>query len=270
MGHRFDSQAATYDQRAGLPGQVGREVAQAVLELAAIQAGDVVVEVGAGTGQIGQWLAQEAVRYVGFDLSPGMLHLFRQRLDCWGAARTLLVADGHQSWPIHDATASVIFSSRAVHLLPLEHVVAESFRVTRPAGATLLVGRLQRSPSSLHAQMKHQLHRLLRQYGLQVREGEQHQQWLLDYWCQCDAKVIAPVVVAQWRVVSTPEEAIAAWRDKPGLGGLDLSARLKNAILAALATWAETTFGGLQQRVESEAAYIINGVKKSHMKRSIE
>src|SRR5262249_44340154 len=103
----------------------------------------------AGTGQIGQWLAHESVRYVGFDLSPGMVHLFQRRLACWGAARTLLVADGDQGWPVREASARVIFSSRALHLLPLNHVVAESLRVARPKGAMLIVGRVRRASSSL-------------------------------------------------------------------------------------------------------------------------
>lgn len=261
MGHRFDSQAATYDQRAGLPGQVGREVAQAVLELAEVEPGDVVVEVGAGTGQIGQWLAREAVRYVGFDLSPGMLHLFRRRLARWGAVRTLLVADGKHGWPLKEASARIIFSSRALHLLPLSHVVAESLRVVWPERAMLIVGRVQRSSVSLETQLRQQLHYLLRQHGLQAHEGEQHQQHLLAGWCQYGAQVIAPRVAARWRVVSTPGEALAAWRNKPGLGGLDPPARLKEAILLELAVWAEATFGDLERQRESEATYILQGAR---------
>jgi ubiquinone/menaquinone biosynthesis C-methylase UbiE len=261
MGRLFDSQAATYDQRAGLPGQAGREVARAVLELAKVQPGDVVVEVGAGTGQIGQWLAREAVRYVGFDLSPGMLRLFRRRLARWGVARTLLVADGKQGWPFREASVRVIFSSRALHLLPLSHVVAEISRVVWSEGAMLIVGRVQWSSHSLQTQMKQQLHHLLRQHGLPAREGEQHQQRLLACCCQHGAKAIAPLVVARWRMASTPREALANWRNKPGLGGLGPPARLKQAILTDLATWAEATFGDLERQVESEAVYVLQGAR---------
>ena len=42
MDSPFDSQAATFDQRAGLSEGVGYTVAQAVLELAEVQPGDVV------------------------------------------------------------------------------------------------------------------------------------------------------------------------------------------------------------------------------------
>jgi hypothetical protein len=130
----------------------------------------------------------------------------------------------------------------------------------------LLVGRVQWSSRSLHTQMKQQVHHLLRQHGLQAYEGEQHQQRLLACCCQYGARTIAPLVVARWRVASMPGEAIATWRNKSGLGGLDLPARIKHAILADLATWAETTFGGLQRQVESEAAYVLQGVQFGSMK----
>ena len=77
----FDRQAETFDQRVGLPERVCREVARQVLEMAEVRSGDRVVEVGAGTGQIGQWFAIEPVEYLGFDLSEAMLEKFRQRLD---------------------------------------------------------------------------------------------------------------------------------------------------------------------------------------------
>jgi len=260
MRNPFDSQAATYDQRVGLPEGIDREVARAVLKLAEVRPGELVVEVGAGTGQIGQWLAQAAVRYVGFDLAPDMLRRFRRRLELWGEARTLLVADGNQPWPLPDATARVIFSSRAVHLLDLEHVVAESFRVARPEGTQLIVGRVQRSTTSLQTQMQHQMHRLLRQHGFRARAGAQHQQRLLACCCQRGAQAVAPVVVARWRAASAPGAAIATWRDKPGLGGLDLPVRIKHAILTELARWAEATFDSLEQQMESEVAYVLQGV----------
>jgi hypothetical protein len=107
--------------------------------------------------------------------------------------------------------------------------------------------------------MQHQMQRLLRQHGFQARAGEQHQQRLLAC-CQRGAQAVAPVVVARWRVASAPRAAIATWRDKPGLGGLDLPVRIKHAILTDLTRWAEATFDNLEQQVESELAYVLQGV----------
>lgn len=214
MDSPFDSQAATYDQRVGLPPGMDRAVAQAVLKLAAVQPGEVVVEVGAGTGQIGQWFVQEAVRYVGFDLSPGMLQRFRQRLASPRPASTLLLADGDQPWPLRKATVRVIFSSRALHRLHLEHIVSETLQVAHPQRACLVVGRIQRAPHSLQTQMQQQLQRLLRHHGLQPRSGERHQEALLASYQQHGAEALAPLAVARWRVAGTPAAMLAA-RHRP-------------------------------------------------------
>ena len=81
----FDCQADTYDQRVGLPHVVCREIVGAVLAIARVQPGDLIMEVGAGTGAIGKWFVQSAVQYVGFDLSQAMLEIFRMHLDSKGA-----------------------------------------------------------------------------------------------------------------------------------------------------------------------------------------
>ena len=56
----------------------------------------------------------------------------------------LLRADANRSWPLTAGAARVIFSSRALHLLEHEHVADEVFRVGQPAGATLIIGRVER------------------------------------------------------------------------------------------------------------------------------
>jgi hypothetical protein len=76
----FDSQAATFDQRAGLSEPHCQAIAQAVLRLAEARHGDLVFEVGAGTGILGTWFVRSALRYVGLDLSQRMLASFHRRL----------------------------------------------------------------------------------------------------------------------------------------------------------------------------------------------
>ena len=54
-------------------------VARSILQLASAGPGDLVVELGAGTGEIGLHLSRSPIRYVGLDASAPMLeHVPRQ------------------------------------------------------------------------------------------------------------------------------------------------------------------------------------------------
>src|SRR5262245_40237061 len=177
MSHRptlFDMQVETYDQRVGLPEQDCQAVVRAVLALAQTQPHDLLLEMGAGTGMIGTWFARLPLRYVGLDLSRGMLTAFPQRLAVDSGMPLLLQADGNAPWPLADATVRLIFSSRALHLLDVPHVVQESMRVVRPDGA-IIMGRVQRQDDSVATMMQRAMLRLLRQHGFHGRRGEPHQ-----------------------------------------------------------------------------------------------
>ena len=128
----FDEQAESFDQRAGLPASVSDAIAMELVRLAQLGPGDLVLEVGAGTGQVGFALCQHPLRYLGFDASAAMLDVFRRRCGEIGRPVTLIHADGNGRWPADDGGVKAVFGSRAVHLLRIEHVVEEVFRVTSP------------------------------------------------------------------------------------------------------------------------------------------
>ena len=267
----FDMQAETYDQRVGIAAQDCQAIVRAVLALAQTQPHDLLLEMGAGTGMIGTWFARLPLRYVGLDLSRGMLTGFRQRLavdsgtplarQCRRRAQPfLLQADGNAPWPLADATVRLIFSSRALHLLNLPHVVHESLRVARPEGASIIIGRVQRQDDSVATMMQREMLRLLRQHGFQGRAGGPHQRQLLAAYRQYGATALAPVEVARWPVRRTPWQSIEAWHAKPGLGGIDLAPDVKQTILDALCRWATGTFGALHHEVVSQESYVLQGI----------
>src|SRR5260221_9632928 len=99
----FDEQAGAYEERAGLPDAICREVAALVLE----GSSGLVLDVGAGTGAIGRELAHKT-RYVALDISRPMLSQL-------SAARVQADADGR--WPLAGGSADVILFSRSAHLL---------------------------------------------------------------------------------------------------------------------------------------------------------
>jgi ubiquinone/menaquinone biosynthesis C-methylase UbiE len=256
----FDSQAATYDRRAGLPEQHCQAIAQAVLRLSVAIPGDLLLEVGAGTGMIGTCLARAPLRYVGLDLSRRMLAAFRRRLASPIHMSLLLQADGDHPWPLADGVVKVIFSSRALHLLDLAHVVDESFRVAHPDGASLIIGRIQRPAGSLPTLLQQAMQRVLRQQGFSSHAGEQHQRQLLAAFTQRGGTVLDPVVVVRWTVTRTPWQSIEAWQSKPGLAGLDVPPVVQRAILDELRSWAQSSFGDLHREVSCEEAYVLQGV----------
>ena len=103
-GGTFDDQAPHYDGRAGLPSEVGDSVARSIIQQANVGTGDLVVELGAGTGEIGVHLARLPIKYVGLDSSAPMLQQFREKAA--EARLSLILADCNLAWPLDDGVAT--------------------------------------------------------------------------------------------------------------------------------------------------------------------
>lgn len=259
----FDGQAAEFDRRVGLPEEHCREIAAAVLSLAGAEAGDRVVEIGAGTGMMGRWFLNHPVRYVGLDLSRGMLDVFRRR----APGAPLVQADGARRWPLPDGSVRAVFSSRAIHLLPLKHVVEELFRVGRP-GAACVLGWVEREPESVKARMSREMQRRLRERGFPARTAGSRR--VLAACRERSAAGTAgtagtadlpKTVVARWPVRHTARQSLDDWRSKEGLGGIVLPAGVQKEVLNELEAWAVEAFGGLDTALETEDAYVLEGVR---------
>jgi ubiquinone/menaquinone biosynthesis C-methylase UbiE len=247
----FDAQAAEFDRRAGFPEGECRAIAAAVLRLAGAGPRDRVVEIGAGTGMIGRWFPGS---YAGLDVSLGMLAAFRRR----SPGAPLVQADGAREWPLPDGCARVIFSSRAIHLLPLELVAREVFRVGAP-GAVCVLGWVERRPDSIKARMSREMQRRLRERGFPARSAGSRR--VLQALRERGAKDLDKVVVASWPARHTPRQSLDDWRSKEGLGGIVLPPGVQDEVLRGLEAWAEETFGGLDAGLETEDAYVLEGVR---------
>lgn len=264
----FDAQAAGYDRRAGLPPGVAAAVAAAVVEIAGCGPADLLVEVGAGTGQIGARLIAEAAgapasrrwRYAGLDLSLGMLAAFRGRLD-EGSPALLLQADGTAPWPFRDRSARAVLSSRAIHHLDPEHAAAETARLAHPAGAVVLIGRVRRTEESVRTALRREMRRRLAAAGHAGRDAGGRRERFLAACCGRGAELIETRIVSGWTVTTSARRSLDAWAGKPGLAGTDPPAAVKDRVLAELAEWAGTAFGGLDREHESEEAYVLEGAR---------
>lgn len=250
----FDAQAAGFDRRAGLPEADCRAIAEAVLELGGVSPGDRVVEIGAGTGMIGRWLAGGPVPYAGLDLSRGMLAVFRRRAGC----RSLAAADCSRPWPIASGSARVVFSSRAIHLLPQELAVAEARRVAVPGG-TAILGWVERRPESVKARMAREMQRRLRELGFAVKSAGSRR--FLAACSEQGAEVLDRRQVVSWPVEHTAGKSLADWRSKEGLGGIVLPPGVQDDVLRELEAWALASFGSLDAAFPSEEVYVLEGVR---------
>lgn len=257
----FDGQASSYDRRAGLPPAACDTIAREVVRCGAIGPADVLLEVGVGTGQIGCALAAMPLRYFGFDSSPAMLGEVERRCGREGIAASVAVADASRRWPSRDRSITVIFGSRSLHLLPLQHVVDEAMRVAVPQGAFFLVGRVERDRNGLRARLRREMRERLRVRGHAPFEGRQRERALLDALVARGASAIPSRVAAAWRVRRSTNQVIAAWRTKPGLAGVAVTPEEKEAVLFELAAWAEQTMGSLDTVEASEEKYLLYGVQ---------
>jgi SAM-dependent methyltransferase len=256
----FDGQAGFFDRRTGLPEDCCRAVAKQLVELCEVRAGNLLIEVGCGTGQIGQWVEAPA-RYVGFDLSLNMLREFQRRLGAKESRHALLQADANATWPFADGTASVIFSSRAMHLLEPEHVASEVLRLAAPDGATLILGRVERTQGSVKERMAREMNERLRLRGLKGRRGERRNRKLFELCAGLGAELLEPSPVATWKVAASPRQSLDSWRSLTGLGGLQVSAETRAEILEELEVWASETFGGLDGMFEFEETYVLSPLR---------
>lgn len=256
----FDGQAGFFDRRTGLPDECCRAVAKKILKMSEAHSDGLVVEVGCGTGQIGQWVEAPA-RYVGVDLSLGMLREFQRRLGARQSQPPLLQADANATWPFADGAAGVIFSSRAMHLLEHEHVAAEVFRLASPAGATLILGRVERTPGSVKERMAQEMNERLRRRSLKGRRGERRHRRLFESCERLGAELLEPVPVATWNVSASPRQSLDSWRSLTSLGGIPVSAETRAEVLGELEVWAAEVFGELEREFEFEETYVLSPLR---------
>ena len=119
--------------------------ARELLDACAISAGQEVVDVGAGNGNLAVLAAREGASVVACDLTPAMVELGRARSEAEGLAVEWLVADAEEL-PFEDARFDCAGSVFGAMFAPRpERAAAELLRVVRPGGT---VGMASWTPDS--------------------------------------------------------------------------------------------------------------------------
>jgi SAM-dependent methyltransferase len=253
----FDGQALDFDQRAGLPAGVAPQIAAALAELAP-PGGGVILDVGAGTGQIGEHLARGRSRYVGMDVSGPMLAVFRRKL---GAGGALVRADAGAPWPLAAGTVKLVFSSRAAHLFPPAVLVEEALRVASPEGALAVFGGVRSEPDSLRAVLRREMRRLLAEHGIEARRANDSQHRLAEDLAARGGEILPPRTAASWSVVHRAGDSLAAWRAKSGLGGRAVTPEVQERVLSSLEDWIRERYASLDVARDATERYELAAVR---------
>ena len=268
----FDGQAVDFDRRAGLPAAAARQIAGALSEL--LPSRGVLLDLGAGTGQIGEHLARTVPRtgsvYVAIDLSAPMLSVFRSKLvsgipgaPALDKIRGALVrADAATPWPIAGGSIDLVFSSRAAHLLPPEMLVRELSRVARPEEAVAVFGGVRSDPDSLRAVLRREMRRLLAEEGVLARQAGESRRRLAAALEEVGWETLPARTVASWPVVHRGSDSLAAWRAKPGLGGQAVPPELQERVLRRLEDWIRQHHGGLDVECPATERYELAVVRR--------
>jgi len=258
---RFDDQSSGFDRRAGIPAPARAKIAGAIRELCHVAKRDLVVEIGAGTGEIGCDLARERCIYVGLDVAHPMLEVFRRKLAFSSHSALLVQADASTVWPVTSGSARLIFLSRAAHLFEPSHLRREASRIKHPGDAWLVLGQVRRSPESLRARMRAAMRGLLREAGIEGRSGERAKEALVEEVVHFGGENLGAREVASWEVPESPAASLSAWREKSGLAGRSITPRVKREVLDRLEAWARTEFSDLRLVQPSIERYEITPVR---------
>jgi ubiquinone/menaquinone biosynthesis C-methylase UbiE len=254
----FDAQASHYDARVGLPEAVSAAVARAIVEQANAGADDLLVELGAGTGEIGLHLSRLHVRYIGLDSSPAMLDVFRAKavLD----SPSLIVADGNQPWPLPERSAAAVFASRVIHLLAPEHITRETVRTCRPGGV-LMLGRVLRERDSIKERLRRQRQTLLVEAGITPRQGEEGTRRVVERCLAAGGESLGRREVAEWTGETTPARVIAGWETLSRMGSVSVDPVTRANVLDELRRWGRVELGDPDRPEAFRERYAVDVVR---------
>jgi ubiquinone/menaquinone biosynthesis C-methylase UbiE len=130
---------------AGYLGVVGR-----LLEAAHLTPGEVVLEVGCGTGVLDRWLARRtagANRIVAVDINPFLLRQAMALARQEGLEQCITFQEGNaEALPFPDNSFDVAMSSTVIQRVDAGRMLPEMVRVTKPGGRVAVVGHAHDMP----------------------------------------------------------------------------------------------------------------------------
>jgi SAM-dependent methyltransferase len=247
----FDPIAAEFDRFRALPAGVPAAVREALWSALGGEKRQWILDLGAGTGRVGEAFATAGDQYVAVDASARMLAHFAAKAGGEGTGPQRLVQADGCSLPFPDATFDAVLLVQVVSGTPgWRRLLAEARRVLRPAGAVAL-GQAVGPPDSLDDRMRAQLALILAEAGVDARRPGAGRDEARG-WLGAGARRSVEVVAASWEAARSPRDFLA--RHATGARFNALPQSVRDDALRRLADWSVGAFGGLDAtRVEAYA-----------------
>jgi len=198
-----------------------------------------ILDLGAGSGRVGQGFVAARDDYVGVDLAEGMLRIFAAK-ETGGHRAALVRADGC-ALPFGDASFDAVLLVAVFGDLPdWRPLVGEAHRVLRPHGM-VVIGRTATPDEGIDERLKQRLDLLLNERLPRVprKNGRKNAASHLSEI----ASDTTDFVSASWSVQRSVRQFLERHSGDARFSRLPLPVR--EEALAKLAAWAETQFGSL-------------------------
>ena len=239
MTSTFDTTAAKFEQYRALPAGVPQAIRKAIWKVTGARRSALVLDLGAGSGRIGRAFVEAGDSYVGVDYSLPMLHEFHTK----DSAACLMQVDG----------ACLPFMNHCFELVLLMQVLSgthnwrnllcETARVIVPGGF-VIVGQTVTPATGVDEQMKKQLAQILKAIGAASHDSKKSRNESLE-WLRVGSSQSMQLTAASWTTMRTAQDFLD--RHRHGARFSSLPTGVQDEALQKLSTWAEKTWGSLDE-----------------------
>jgi ubiquinone/menaquinone biosynthesis C-methylase UbiE len=238
----FDAVAEDFDRFRALPAEVPAAIRRSMWETLDMAPAGRVLDLGAGTGRIGEAFVAAGDVYLGVDASARMLAQFAGKAARRGTPTPVLVQADGRRLPFPTGTFDAVMIVQVISALPgWRGLLAEARRILRPGGG-LVLGKSIGPPDGLDARMRAQLSRILAEAGIAMhRRGGEREDALA--WLAHGVRRLTTVVAASWEATRSPRDFLD--RHATGARFSALPQSIRQVALQRLSDWAVITFGSL-------------------------
>jgi SAM-dependent methyltransferase len=251
----FDAIADDFDRFRALPPGAPAAIREAMWDALGSAPAARVLDLGAGTGRVGEAFVAAGDAYVAVDPSARMLARFAGKAAHRGGPVPALVQADGRLLPFLPGTFDAVLIVQVLSGSPAwRRLLAEARRVLRDGGA-LVLGKTTGPPEGVDARMRTQLARILAEAGIDARGPGARRDEARD-WLAPGARRMTEVVAARWNATRSPRDFLI--RHATGARFAALPQPVKDEALRKLGDWAIATFGSLDATLDEPHAFLLD------------